>query len=77
VIRMGLLVAAAAAAAVLLNVLLLGRATGGNDPVGRLQPRMNAPGTTTTTKATTIPKWTLRPTTTDEEQNGPGLGSDD
>ena len=72
-IRMGLLVAAAAAAAVLLNVLLLGRATGGNDPVGRLQPLMNVPGTTTTT----VPKWTLRPTTTDEEHNGRGLGSDD
>ena len=70
-IRMGLLVAAAAAAAVLLNVLLLGRATGANDRVGRLQPRLDVAGTTTT-----VPKWTLRPTT-DQEHAGDGRDSDD
>jgi hypothetical protein len=65
VIRLALLVAAAATAAVVLNVLLLGRATGGNDPVGRLQPGVNVPSFTPT-----VPAWTLRPTTTDEERNG-------
>ena len=35
-----LLAGAAAAAAVALNLVLLNRATGGNDPVGRLQPRL-------------------------------------
>jgi len=33
-----LLVGAAAAAAVLLNLVLLGKATSGNDPVGQLRP---------------------------------------
>jgi hypothetical protein len=35
-----LLVGAAAAAAVLLNLVLLGRASAGNDPVGQLRPRL-------------------------------------
>jgi hypothetical protein len=35
-----LLVGAAAAAAVLLNLVLLGRANAGNDPVGQLRPRV-------------------------------------
>ena len=48
-----LLVAAAAAAAIALNVLLLGRASTQNDPVGRLAPGKPAPA---------APKWTVRPT---------------
>jgi hypothetical protein len=58
------LVAAAAVAAVALNVLLLGKASAQNDPVGRLQPAKNLPA---------APQWTIRPTT------GPvhGEGSDD
>ena len=41
-----LLVGAAAAAAVLLNLVLLGRASAGNDPVGQLRPRLtNVPAT--------------------------------
>ena len=36
-----LLAGAAAAAAVALNLVLLNRAAGGNDPVGRLQPRLD------------------------------------
>ncbi len=48
------LVAAAAAAAVVLNVLLLGKASAGNDPVGRLSPKANLPA---------APSWTVRPTT--------------
>jgi hypothetical protein len=49
-----LLVAAAAAAAVALNVLLLGKASAGNDPVGRLSPKAHLPA---------APSWTVRPTT--------------
>ena len=71
-IRMALLVVAAAAAAVLLNVLLLGKATGGNDPVGRLQPRLELSGATTTS-----PELSLRPTTTDDDHHGRGHDSDD
>ena len=49
-----LVVAAVAAAAVLANVLLLGSASAGNDPVGRLSPRAHLPP---------APHWTVRPTT--------------
>jgi len=49
-----LLAAAAAAAAVALNVLLLGSASAGNDPVGKLSPRAHLPA---------APHWTVRPTT--------------
>ena len=56
-----LLVAAAAAAAVLLNLLLLGRASAGNDPVGQLKPRANLPA---------APRWTVRPTTGPVEDHG-------
>jgi hypothetical protein len=48
-----LLVAAAAAAAIALNVLLLGRASAQNDPVGRLSPGTRVPA---------APEWTVRPT---------------
>jgi hypothetical protein len=57
----GLLVAAAAASAVLLNLVLLGRASAPNDPVGRLTPRANLPA---------APRWTIRPTTGPVEGNG-------
>jgi len=48
----GLAVCAAATAAILLNLLLLGHASAGNDPVGRLTPRVNLPA---------APQWTIRP----------------
>jgi hypothetical protein len=57
-----LLVAAAAAAAVALNVLLLGRASAGNDPVGKLGPSPQIPAAATTTLPA-APGWTVRPTT--------------
>jgi len=38
-LRVGVVLAAAVAAAVIANVVLLGVATGPNDPVGRLSPR--------------------------------------
>jgi hypothetical protein len=57
-----LLVAAAAAAAVALNVLLLGKASAGNDPVGKLRPIANLPAAATTTLPA-APGWTVRPTT--------------
>ena len=66
-IRGLLLVGIAATVAVLLNVLLLGRATAGNDPVGRLQPRVTGVVTTT------VPAWTVRPRTEHE----PGDEADD
>jgi hypothetical protein len=56
-----LLVVAAAAAAVLLNLLLLGRASAGNDPVGQLKPRANLHA---------APRWTIRPTTGPVEDGG-------
>jgi hypothetical protein len=49
-----LLAAAAAAAAVALNVVLLGSASAGSDPVGKLTPRAHLPA---------APHWTVRPTT--------------
>ena len=56
-----LLVGAAAAAAIALNVLLLGRASAQNDPVGRLSPGKPAPA---------APEWTVRPTTGPVEDHG-------
>ena len=53
-IRMAVLVAAAAAAAVLLNVLLLGRASGSSDPVGNLKPLVDVQ------PAATVPSGVLR-----------------
>ena len=47
-------IAAAAAAAIVANVLLLGSASAGNDPVGRLSARVHLPA---------APHWTVRPTT--------------
>jgi hypothetical protein len=43
---------AAATAAIAANVLLLGSAAAGNDPVGRLSPRVHLPA---------APAWTVRP----------------
>lgn len=56
-----LLAAAAAAAAVALNLLLLGSASAGNDPVGQLRPRTGL--TTSTQPPAQAPAWTVRPTT--------------
>ena len=47
-----LLVAAAAGAIVALNVVLLGKASATNDPVGTLNPRTHFPA---------APAWTIRP----------------
>ena len=55
-----LLVAAAAAAAVALNLLLLGRASAQNDPVGTLSPRAHLPA---------APAWTVRPATHEREHH--------
>lgn len=55
-----LLVGAAAAAAVLLNLVLLGRANAGNDPVGQLQPRVTGVTSVAVGPKTTTP--TIRPT---------------
>jgi hypothetical protein len=60
-----LVVAAVAAAAVALNLLLLGRASAQNDPVGRLGPAAHLPA---------APQWTIRPTTGAEHEND---GNDD
>lgn len=47
-------VVAAAAGAIVANLLLLGSASAGNAPVGRLSPRAHLPA---------APHWTVRPTT--------------
>jgi hypothetical protein len=47
-------VLAAAAGAIVANLLLLGSASAGNAPVGRLSPRAHLPP---------APHWTVRPTT--------------
>ena len=49
-----LVVVAAAAGAIVANLLLLGSASAGNAPVGRLTPRAPLPP---------APHWTVRPTT--------------
>ena len=49
-----IVVAAAAAGAIVANILLLGSASAGNAPVGRLSPRTHLPA---------APHWTVRPTT--------------
>ena len=54
-------VAAAAVAAVALNLLLLGRASAQNDPVGRLSPRAHLPQ---------APAWTVRPPAHEGEHDG-------
>lgn len=56
-----LLVAAAATAAVLVNVLLLGRASASNDPVGHLRARTHLPA---------APAWTVRPIHGEIENDG-------
>ena len=60
-----LLVGAAAAAAVLLNLVLLGRANAGNDPVGQLRPRL---ATVRATPGATVP--TIRTTRGAIENDG-------
>ena len=60
-----LLVSAAAAAAVLLNLVLLGKATSGNDPVGQLRPRL---ASVPSRPGATVP--TIRPTRGTIENEG-------
>lgn len=60
-----LLVGAAAAAAVLLNLVLLGRAAAGNDPVGQLRPRLSS-----VTSTPTAPRPTILPTRGTIENEG-------
>jgi hypothetical protein len=52
---------AAAAGAIAANVLLLGSAAAGNDPVGRLSPRAHLPA---------APHWIIRPTTGHPQDEG-------
>jgi hypothetical protein len=53
-VLVALVVATVAAAAIVANILLLGNAAAGNDPVGRLSPQAHLPA---------APHWTVRPTT--------------
>ena len=57
----GLVITGAAIAAVSLNLLLLGRASGANDPVGHLQVHTHVPA---------APHWTVRPTKGPIEDQG-------
>ena len=65
VLLAALLVGAAAAAAVVLNLVLLGRASAGNDPVGQLQPRLS-----TVTQDPAAPLPTIHPTHGTIENHG-------
>ena len=56
-----LLVGVAATAVVLVNVLLLGRASASNDPVGHLTARTHLPA---------APAWTIRPVHGEVENDG-------
>jgi hypothetical protein len=58
----GLFVVPAPAAAVILNLLLLGRASGGTERIGRLQPRVTIP-------AAPAPRGTIRPAATTTEHH--------
>ena len=60
-----LLIGAAAAAAILLNLVLLGRASAGNDPVGQLRPRL-----ATVPSIHAAPRPTIRPTSGTIENEG-------
>jgi hypothetical protein len=62
-----LVVCAAAAAAVVLNLLLLDRASGNSDELGRLQPLATVP-------TTPAPRGTVRPPAGSDEH---GDGADD
>lgn len=63
-------VAAAATAAVLLNLVLLGRASGATDHVGRLQPLAHVP-------TTAPPPGTIRPTRDEHRDDHGAHDSDD
>jgi hypothetical protein len=56
-----LLVAAAAAAAIALNLIVLGRASAQNDPVGTLSPKAHLPA---------APAWTIRPAAKEHAHDG-------
>lgn len=58
---LAVVVAVAAAAAIAVNVLLLGRASAQNDPIGHLSPKANLPP---------APSWTIRPAKHHEEHDG-------
>jgi len=72
-LRVGLVLVVALAAAVVTNFVLLGVATGPNDPVGRLSPRagiVEVPATTPTPRA--APTAPAAGTTTAEPSEEPG-----
>jgi hypothetical protein len=61
-LALGLLVVALAAAGIVaVNVLLLGRASSANDPIGRLVARTHLPA---------APGWTVRPVRGEVENDG-------
>jgi hypothetical protein len=64
------LACAAAAAAVAINLVLLGRASAENDPVGQLQPHVSTVQTTTSTAKPTAPTPEVRPTDGKVENDG-------
>ena len=77
-LRIGVVLVLAVAAAVVANVVLLGVATGPNDPVGKLSPRaglIRLPATTPTTPSTR-PTGTTTTTPSDDSKSG-GRGQDD
>jgi hypothetical protein len=78
-LRIGVVLFLAVAAAVVANVVLLGVATGPNDPVGKLSPRaglIRLPSTTPTAPATSTVTTTKRTTPSDDGKSR-GHGQDD
>lgn len=60
-LKVGLVLVLAVAAAVVANLVLLGVATGSNDPVGKLSPRAGLVTSPTTTVPSTPPETTTTP----------------
>lgn len=76
-VRIGVVLVLAVAAAVVANIVLLGVATGPNDPVGKLSPRaglVQLPASTSSTPAVTTPTQSTDTTTTTSGDDGTRRG---
>ena len=81
-VRIGFVLVLAVAAAVVANIVLLGVATGPNDPVGKLSPRaglVQLPASTSSTPAvvTTTPSTDTTTTTSGDDGTRRGGKQDD
>ena len=79
-IRIGAVLVLAVAAAVVANLVLLGVATGPNDPVGKLSPRaglVQSPASTSPTPVAPTPPPVDTTTTSSNEDGTRGVGKQD